>query len=154
MLEALRAYIKSVASFLIFIMIIKTISAEKYKDYINFICSVVLIIVMVEPMMNVLNRMEIEQSVFKAVEFGGYEDVPDDNTLMNVFVNEVKEEIKKEADKSNIEIENIEITSNDDFVIESIVITGDSNSSFERYIKKDIGAKEIIFIESTGGDNY
>ena len=159
MIEGFRAYIKSIASFMIFIMLIRIISPDRYEKYIDFICSVVFLMIVFTPLTNVFSNSNVDKVIFKSINHydEAYEFSYDNSALKRVFVNELKDDINNYAKEQGVSVSDMDIMVSEDFdvsgKIESINIFSDKeNSYFEEYIKNIFDAEEVnVLSGNTGG---
>ena len=96
MIEALRAYIKTIAEFLLFLTVIKIISTEKSRKYINFVSGIILVLVASAPVINIFSKVDYT-SLENEISYYYNEDFEYNNNALNaVFLDNIKNSLKND----------------------------------------------------------
>lgn len=156
MIEALRAYIKTIAVFLIFIMFIQFISTEKSEKYISFVCRVIFMLALCVPISNLFSFNEYaKEAVYKSMEEYKNTDYNEnfeenENVLKEVFLRNIEKNIESDISSFGFDTADINIclkNENPYDGIEKIEAevkgNGDINSA-EAFLKEKYGADSIV----------
>lgn len=99
MIEAIRAYIKTIAEFLFFVMVIRLVSTEKSRKYINFASGIILLLISFGPVLDIISGGEMYVSDFLNSSLQSYdntEQYAQNETFDMVFQNELEQSVKEE----------------------------------------------------------
>ncbi len=156
MIEALRAYIKTIAVFLIFIMFIQFISTEKSEKYISFVCRVIFMLALCLPISNLFSFNEYaKEAVYKSMEeykntdYDGYFE-SEESVLKDVFLKDVEKNIKNDISSFGFDTSDINICLKNENPYDGIEkIEGEVNgngdiNSAEAFLKEKYGADSVV----------
>ncbi len=156
MIETVRAYIKTIAEFLFFIMIIRLISTEKSRKYVNFASSIVLILIAFGPVINLISDGSIlKEDLFNisAQSYNIHEQYSDAETLNTVFKKQLEQSVKNDVESLGFECLNADVDVGDDFYsdgsikkIEVIIKNGEGADGANSYLKNRYGAEQVNII--------
>ena len=157
MIEAVRAYIKTIAEFLFFIMVIRLVSTEKSKKYINFASGIILLLIAFGPILDIISSQNLYTGNFLNSIEQNYQmqnDITDTETFDMVFKNELEKSVKSDMESLGFECLKVNATPGEDFYstgsIKSIEVTVKNSEGADEaksYLKRRYGAEyvEIIY---------
>ena len=141
MIESVRAYIKTIAEFMLFLIIIRMLATEKSRKYINFASGIILVLIAASPIMEIIGMPP--------------------ETIMNNILNaagiyseyNVEKSIQADIEGLGIICLNVDCGVSDDFErtggIESVtaIIEGQSGGDeAENFIKRKYGVENVNII--------
>ena len=156
MIEAIRAYIKTIAEFLFFVMVIRLVSTEKSRKYINFASGIILLLISFGPVLDIISGGEMYVSDFLNSSLQSYdntEQYAQNETFDRVFQNELEQSVKEDVQSMGFECLKADVEIGDDFYstgsIESIEVTvknGEGADAADSYLKRRYGAERVEII--------
>ena len=160
MIESVRAYIKTIAEFMLFLIIIRMLATEKSRKYINFASGIILVLIAASPIMEIIGMPPetIMNNILNAA--GIYSEYNEDfslgeteNALMPVFKANVEKSIQADIEGLGIVCLNVDCGVSDDFErtggIESVTATIEGQSGgdeAENFIKRKYGVENVNII--------
>ena len=158
MIEALRAYIKNIAGFLIFIIVIRLISADKSEKYINFASGLVLVLVACTPVFSFISEGagNIDTAVFQSLSDYDtdyeYYQTQENSYMKRIYTDELKKSIADDVSGLGIKCETVEVSIADNFEstggIEEITVFIDGEAEniavAEEFIKERYGTENVF----------
>ncbi len=148
MIEALRAYIKTIAEFLLFLTVVKIISTEKSRKYINFVSGIILVLVASAPVINIFSKVDYT-SLENEISYYYNEDFEYNNNALNaVFLDNIKNSLKNDILSFGVQCDNIRVELYDDLGgIKKICIYTNNSSKgadeLQSFIKSKYGADNV-----------
>ena len=106
MIEAIRAYIKTIAEFLFFVMVIRLVSTEKSRKYINFASGIILLLISFGPVIDIISGGETYARDFLNNSLPSYdttEQYAQNDTFDMVFQNELEQSVKEDVQSMGFE---------------------------------------------------
>ncbi|NMC56785.1 MAG: stage III sporulation protein AF [Eubacteriaceae bacterium] len=106
-----------------FSIIIIIVPDEKYKKYIKFFCSAFLAVMLIAPIKSLLDADSFvyNSSVYEVSTKQEYEDIQD-KVVQKQYITNLKNEIKDDLAKYDIDISCVEITLKDNMSVNSVTI--------------------------------
>ncbi len=156
MIEALRAYIKTIAEFLFFVMLIRLVSTQKSRKYINFVSGIILLLITFEPVMNIVFKSEMYAGNFTGMALPDYsltEQYTENEAFDMLFQSRLEQSVREDMESLGFECLDANVEIGDDFYstgsIESIEITiknGEGADAAGSYLKRRYGAERVGII--------
>lgn len=156
MIEAIRAYIKTIAEFLFFVMVIRLVSTEKSRKYINFASGIILLLISFGPVIDIISQGETYAGDFvnsSLPSYGTTEQYSENEAFDMVFQNELEQSVKEYVESLGFECLEAKVEIGDDFYstgsIKSIEITvknGEGADAADSYLKRRYGAERVEII--------
>lgn len=136
MIEFLKTWTEGIIVVVFLSIIIEFLLHEsKYKKLVNIVTNIYLVFVILNPILNIdLEEFDIE-SLYENIEIEEVSSVDIEKISRDVYLENLKEEIKKIGDQNSVKIEN------------AVVEINDEETGELKYIKvciQDSGKKEVL----------
>lgn len=136
MIEFLKTWTEGIIVVVFLSIIIEFLLHEsKYKKLVNIVTNIYLVFVILNPILNIdLEEFDIE-SLYENIEIEEVSSVDIEKISRDVYLENLKEEIKKIGDQNSVKIEN------------AVVEINDEETGELKYIKvciQDSGKKELL----------
>ena len=161
MIEAVRAYIKTIAEFLLFLIVIRLVSTENSRKYISLASGIILVLIASAPVINLFSGRagDMDKLISDSIDTYSYSqpdfEAESKAVLEDVFLQELEKSVESDVSGFGMECERVDIGISDNFdstgEIKSIAITVNNQTGgadeAESFLKRRYGAEyvEIIY---------